>query len=81
MLLPWLCDAASKEMDVLFSLRVLARTLVDDGSWGATVFEGGDWGKVPCTRACKILGGVDCHRLIMWVSMTVVEDFIEDQAC
>ena len=43
MLLPWLCDAASKEMDVLFSLRVLARTLVDDGSWGATVFEDGDW--------------------------------------
>ena len=42
MLLPWLCDVASKEMDILFGLGVLAQTLVDDGSWGAAVFEGGD---------------------------------------
>ena len=42
MLLPWLCDAASEDMDVLFGLGVSAQTLVDDGSWGATVFKGED---------------------------------------
>ena len=42
MLLPWLCDAASEEMDVLFGPRVSAQTLVDDGSWGVAVFEGKD---------------------------------------
>ena len=39
MLLPWLCDAASEDMDVLFGPGVSARTLVDDGSRGAIVFE------------------------------------------
>ena len=42
MILPWMCDVASKDMDFLFGLGVSARTLVDDGSWGAVVFEGGD---------------------------------------
>ena len=23
----------------------------------------------------------DCHRLIVWASVTAVEDLIEDQAC
>ena len=40
MLLPWLCDVASEDMDVLFGPGVSARTLVDDGSRGAAVFEG-----------------------------------------
>ena len=40
MLLPWLCDAASEDMDVLFGPGVSAQTLVDDGSRGAVVFEG-----------------------------------------
>ena len=40
MLLPWLCDVSSEDMDVLFGPGVLARTLVDDGSRGAAVFEG-----------------------------------------
>ena len=40
MLLPWLCDAMSEDMDVLFGPGVSARALVDDGSWGAAVFEG-----------------------------------------
>ena len=39
-LLPWLCDTAFEDMDVLFGLGVSVRTLVDDGSRGATVFEG-----------------------------------------
>ena len=39
MLLPWLRDATSEDMDVLFGLGVLAQTLVDVGSWGAAVFE------------------------------------------
>ena len=65
MLLPWLCDAAFEEMGVLFGLRVSTQTLVDDGSWGAAVFEGGEWGKVPYTRVCKILGEEECHRLIV----------------
>ena len=39
-LLPWLCDAASEDMDILFGPGVSAQTLVDDGSRGATVFEG-----------------------------------------
>ena len=39
-LLPWLCDVASEDMDVLFGPRVLTRTLVDDGSRGAALFEG-----------------------------------------
>ena len=40
MLLPWLCDAAFEDMDVLFGSGVSAPTLVDDGSRGAVVFEG-----------------------------------------
>ena len=40
MLLPWLCDVASEDIDVLFGPRVLAQTLVDDDSRGAAVFEG-----------------------------------------
>ena len=32
---------------------------------------------MPCTRACKILGGGECHRLIVWASVTAVEDLIE----
>ena len=40
MLLPWLCDAASEDMDVLFGSGVSTHTLVDDGSRGAVVFEG-----------------------------------------
>ena len=32
-------------------------------------------------RTCKILGGGDCHRLIMCAFVIVVEDLIEDQAC
>ena len=40
MLLPWLCDAASEDMDVLFGPGVSARTLVDDCSRGAAVLEG-----------------------------------------
>ena len=43
-LLPFLGDVASRVMDVLFSPRVSARTLIDNGSWGATVFEGTDRG-------------------------------------
>ena len=39
-LLPWLCDVASENMDVLFGPGVSAPTLVDDGSRGAAVFEG-----------------------------------------
>ena len=39
-LLPWLCDVTSKMMDVLFGPRVLARTLVNNGSQGGAVFEG-----------------------------------------
>ena len=42
MLIPWLCDAASEDMNVLFDLGISVQTLVDDGSWGAAVFEGGD---------------------------------------
>ena len=42
MLLQWLCDVASKDMDVLFGLGVSAPTLVDNGSWGAAVFESED---------------------------------------
>ena len=42
--LPWLCDVASEEMDVLFSPGVSARTLVDDGSGKQQCSkEGGDW--------------------------------------
>ena len=40
MLLPRMCDDVSEDMDVLFGLGVSTRTLVDDGSRGATVFEG-----------------------------------------
>ena len=40
MLLPWLCDATSEDMDVLFGPGVSARTIVDVGSRGAGVFEG-----------------------------------------
>ena len=40
MLLPWLCDAATEDMDVLFGPGVSERTLVDDGSRGAIVFKG-----------------------------------------
>ena len=39
-LLPWMCDAASEDMDVLFGPGISARTLVDDGSRGAAMFEG-----------------------------------------
>ena len=39
-LFSWLCDVASENMDVLFGPEVSARTLVDDGLRGATVFEG-----------------------------------------
>ena len=42
MLLPWPCDVASKMMDILFGPGVSVRTLVDNGSWGAAVFEGRD---------------------------------------
>ena len=40
--LSWLCDIASKMMDVLFGLGVSTRTLVDNGLRGAVVFKGGD---------------------------------------
>ena len=43
MLLPWLCDVAFEEMNVLFLPRISAQTLMDNGSLGAAVFEGGDW--------------------------------------
>ena len=39
MLLPWLCDATSEDMEILFGPGVSAWTLVDDGS-GEAVFEG-----------------------------------------
>ena len=39
-ILPWLCDVASEEMDDLFGPGVSTRTFVDDGSRGAAVFEG-----------------------------------------
>ena len=29
--------------------------------------------------ACKILGGEECHRIIMCVFVTIVEDLSEDQ--
>ena len=32
-------------------------------------------------RACKILGGEECHRLIVCSSMIAAEDLVEDQAC
>ena len=32
-------------------------------------------------RACKILGGGECHRLIVCTSVTVAEKLNEDQAC
>ena len=54
---------------------------MENGSWGATVFEGGDRRKVPCTRVCKILAGGKCHGLIVCESLTVAEDLIKDQAC
>ena len=41
-LLPWRGDVASGGMDVLFGLGVLAQTIVDNGSGGVVVFEGGD---------------------------------------
>ena len=80
-LLPWLCDAASEDMDVLFGSGVSTWTLVDDGL-GAAVFEGrqrsvkGDlhegvqdigWGRMSRTYCVGV-----CDRS---------EDFIEDQAC
>ena len=40
MLLPWLCDAASEDLDILFGPWVSTQTLVDDGSSEAVVFEG-----------------------------------------
>ena len=39
-LLPWLGDAASKVMDILFGPRVSAQTLVDKWLMGETIFEG-----------------------------------------
>ena len=42
-LLPWLCDDASEVVDVPFGPGVSTRTLVDNSSWGAVVFEGGGW--------------------------------------
>ena len=56
-LLPWQGDAMSRVMDIFFGPRVSTWTLVDDDSWGVDVFKGKDRRKVPCTRACKILGG------------------------
>ena len=32
-------------------------------------------------RACKILGGGECHRLIVCACVTVAEELNEDQAC
>ena len=63
-LLPWLCDVASEVMDVLFGLGVSTQTLIDNGLWGAIVFEGANWLKVPCMRACKILGGGNVTNLL-----------------
>ena len=40
MLLPGLCDATSEDMDVLFGPWISARTSVDVGSQGATIFKG-----------------------------------------
>ena len=40
MLLPWLCDVESEDMNVLFGLGVSTQNLVNDGSRGAAIFEG-----------------------------------------
>ena len=32
---------------------------------------------MPCTRACKILGGGECHGLIVWASVTVVKTLLK----
>ena len=32
---------------------------------------------MPCTRACKILGGGECHRLIVWASVTAVKTLLK----
>ena len=40
MLLPWLCDVASEDLDVLFRPGVSAQNLVNDGSSEAAMFEG-----------------------------------------
>ena len=32
---------------------------------------------MPCTRAYKILGGEECHGLIVCVSMTVAKDLLK----
>ena len=32
---------------------------------------------MPCTRACNILGGGECHGLIVWASVTVVKTLLK----
>ena len=77
MLLPWLCDAASEDMDVLFGLGVSAWTLVDDGSRGAPVFEG----RQKSVKGALHEGVQDIGRTYCAGVRDRSEDFIEDQAC